>query len=81
MSLDIIKTLEKGQNRFDLCHQAFKAIRMMHNPGNRVPDTTRDVFQRLSAAEGPAVPVVSNAARQEELEVAPEAAVIEPPVD
>lgn len=81
MSLDIIKTLEKGQNRFDLCHQAFKAIRMMHNPGDRVPDTTRDVLQRLSGTEGRAVPVAPKGSPQEELEVAPEAVVIEPSAD
>lgn len=51
MRPDIVKTLETGQNRFELCHQAFKAIRKLHNPGNRIQDTTTTAFQRLFRAE------------------------------
>ena len=51
MRSDIVKTLETGQNRFELCHQAFKAIRKLHNPGNRIQDTTNTAFQRLFRAE------------------------------
>jgi hypothetical protein len=51
MRSDIVKTLETGQNRFELCHQAFKAIRKLHNPGNRIQDTASTAFQRLFHAE------------------------------
>jgi hypothetical protein len=44
---NIIKALDTGQNRFELCHQAFKAVRKLHNPGNRIQDTTNDALQRL----------------------------------
>ena len=44
----IFKNLEAGQNRFELCHQAFKAVRMLHNPGNRIQDTTFDALHRLA---------------------------------
>jgi hypothetical protein len=47
---NIIKTLDTGQNRFELCHQVFKAIHKLHKPGNRIQDTTNDVLQRLSGA-------------------------------
>jgi hypothetical protein len=40
-------TLPLGQNRYELCHRAFKAIRRMHRPGNRIQDTTNDVLRRL----------------------------------
>ena len=47
---NIVKTLDTGQNRFELCHQVFKAIHKLHKPGNRVQDTTNDALQRLSGA-------------------------------
>jgi len=47
----VLKNLDTGQNRFELCHQAFKAIRKLHNPGNRIQDTAKDALQRLAAAE------------------------------
>jgi len=47
---NIIKTLDTGQNRFELCHQVFKAIHKLHKPGNRIQDTTNDALQRLSGA-------------------------------
>jgi hypothetical protein len=36
-----------GQNRYELCHRAFKAIRRMHHPGNRIQDTTNMVLRQL----------------------------------
>lgn len=44
----IFQKLEAGQNRFELCHQAFKVVRMLHNPGNRIQDTTNDALHRLA---------------------------------
>ena len=46
----IVKTFDSGQNRFELCHQTFKAIRKLHNPGHRIQDTTNDALQRLAGA-------------------------------
>jgi len=51
MLLDIIKTLETGQGRFELCHQVFKAIRVLHKPGNRIQDTAYDALRRLAGEE------------------------------
>lgn len=41
----------KNQNRFVLCHQAFKAIRLLHKNKTRIEDTANDVLVRLAAAE------------------------------
>jgi hypothetical protein len=53
----IVKTFEMGQNRFELCHQTFKAVRKLHNPGHRIQDTTNDALQRLAGVATPAEPV------------------------
>jgi len=37
----------KTFGRFQLCNVAAKATRKLHVPGNRVQDTTNDVFRRL----------------------------------
>ena len=39
------------KNRFELCHQVFKIVRLLHKPGNRVQDTATDALQRLADAE------------------------------
>ena len=44
----IVKTFDMGQNRFELCHQTFKAVRKLHNPGHRIQDTTNDALKRLA---------------------------------
>jgi hypothetical protein len=41
----------KNQNRFVLCHQAFKAIRLLHKNNTRIEDTANDALVRLAAAE------------------------------
>jgi hypothetical protein len=41
----------KNQNRFVLCHQAFKAIRLLHRNKTRIEDTANDALQRLAGAE------------------------------
>ena len=50
----IVKNFDTGQNRFELCHQTFKAIRKLHNPGHRIQDTTNDALQRLAGARAAA---------------------------
>ena len=58
----IVKTFDQGQNRFELCHQTFKAVRKLHNPGHRIQDTTNDALQRLAQVN---VPDVLDAEKQE----------------
>lgn len=43
----IVKTFDMGQNRFELCHQTFKAVRKLHNPGHRIQDTTNSALDIL----------------------------------
>jgi hypothetical protein len=45
---NIVKTLDTGQNRFALCHQAFKAIRKLHKPNDRIQDTATEALKRLA---------------------------------
>jgi hypothetical protein len=76
-SNSIIKTLDTGQNRFELCHQVFKAIRMLHFPGSRVQDTVTDALQRLAGAGRQEVSIVPENASEAALEVRQEQAAIE----
>ena len=69
MHSDIVKTLETGQNRFELCQQAFKAIRKLHHPGNRIQDTASTAFQRLFRTEGQEVSVDTKNGNAAALEV------------
>jgi hypothetical protein len=48
----MVEAFDSGQNRFELCHQTFKAIRKLHNPGHQ--DTTKDALQRLASARAAA---------------------------
>jgi len=41
----------KNQNRFVLCHQAFKAIRLFHKNNTRIEDTTNDALMRLAGMD------------------------------
>ena len=50
-SSTIVKALYTGQNRFELCHVLFKAIRTLHRPGDRIQDTTNDILRCLAGAE------------------------------
>lgn len=72
----IFKNLEAGQNRFVLCHQAFKAVRMLHNPGNRIQDTTNDALHRLADIVPEAAPANVGA-----INSAPEQVVIGPLIE
>lgn len=47
----IVKSLDSGQSRFALCHQAFNAIHKLHNSVNRIQDRADDALQRLAGAE------------------------------
>lgn len=78
-SNSISKSLDRGQNRFELCHQAFKAIRKLHNPGNRVQDTTNDALQRLAGAERPPAEQTAHVSEAAVVEVKQESSAMESP--
>jgi hypothetical protein len=48
----IVLAALQTQNRFTLCHLAFKSIRKLHKPSTRIQDTANDVLQRLAGVEG-----------------------------
>jgi hypothetical protein len=41
----------KNQSRFVLCHQAFKAIRLLHKNNTRIEDTANDALMKLASTE------------------------------
>jgi hypothetical protein len=51
MRSDIVFDALATKNRFVLCHEAFKAIRLLHKRNTRIEDTTNDALIRLSDAE------------------------------
>ena len=51
MRSDIVFDALATKNRFELCHQAFKAIRMLHKNNTRIEDTANDALMRLAGAE------------------------------
>ncbi len=48
MRSEVVFEALRTTSRYTLCHLAFKAIRKLHNPSNRIQDTANDVFQRLA---------------------------------
>jgi hypothetical protein len=68
MRSDIVFDALRTKNRFTLCHEAFKAVRMLHKNNTRIEDTTNDAFMRLAGAT-----------RQEELVELEDAAAPAPP--
>ena len=52
MRAHIVLAALQTQNRFALCHLAFKSIRKLHKPSTRIQDTANDVLQRLAGMEG-----------------------------
>jgi hypothetical protein len=51
MRSDIVFDALRTKNRFTLCHEAFKAVRLLHKDNTRIEDTTNDAFMRLAASE------------------------------
>jgi hypothetical protein len=51
MRAHIVFAALQTQNRFALCHLAFKSIRKLHKPSTRIQDTANDVLQRLAGVE------------------------------
>ncbi len=51
MRAHIVFAALQTQNRFALCHLAFKSIRKLHKPSTRIQDTANDVLQRIAGIE------------------------------
>jgi hypothetical protein len=51
MRSDIVFDALQTKNRFVLCHEAFKAIRLLHKSNTRIEDTTNDALMRLAGTE------------------------------
>lgn len=51
MRSDIVFNALASKNRFVLCHEAFKAVRLLHKSNTRIEDTTNDALMRLAGAE------------------------------
>jgi hypothetical protein len=51
MRSDIVFDALQSKNRFVLCHEAFKAIRLLHKSNTRIEDTANDALMRLAATE------------------------------
>jgi hypothetical protein len=83
---NIVKTLDTGQNRFELCHQVFKAIRKLHKPNDRIQDTATDALKRLAGVAQRDAQIGLEAAKdtaglevkQEPLAIAPQAEASRP---
>ena len=48
MRSDIVFDALRTKNRFALCHEAFKAVRLLHKENTRIADTTNDALARLA---------------------------------
>ena len=51
MRSDLVFDALQTKNRFALCHEAFKAIRLLHKNNTRVEDTTNHALQRLAGIQ------------------------------
>jgi len=51
MRSEIVFDALHTKNRFILCHEAFKAIRLLHKSNTRIEDTTNDALMRLAGTE------------------------------
>ena len=51
MRSDIVFEALQSKNRFVLCHEAFKAVRLLHKSNTRIEDTTNDALRRIAGAE------------------------------
>jgi hypothetical protein len=53
MRSDIVFNALQTKNRFELCHEAFKAVRRLHKAKTRIADTTNDALARLAGINPP----------------------------
>jgi hypothetical protein len=68
MRSDIVFEALQTKNRFVLCHEAFKAIRLLHKSNTRIEDTTNDALMRLAGTEQQAGLIKPEDAVAQELE-------------
>jgi hypothetical protein len=71
MRSDIVFDALQTKNRFELCHQAFKAIRLLHKNNTRIEDTANDVLMRIADTSQPEVLVKQTDAVTLSLEPSP----------
>jgi hypothetical protein len=62
MRSDIVFDALQTKNRFVLCHEAFKAVRLLHKSNTRIEDTTNDALVRLAGVEPQEISVRPEAA-------------------
>jgi hypothetical protein len=51
MRSDIVFNALQTNNRFELCHQTFKAIRLLHKNNTRIEDTANTVLMHIAGSE------------------------------
>ena len=51
MRSDLVFNALQSKNRFVLCHETFKAVRLLHKANTRIEDTTNDAILRIAGAE------------------------------
>jgi hypothetical protein len=51
MRSDIVFDALATKNRYVLCHEAFRAIRLLHKSNTRIEDTTNNALQRLAGKQ------------------------------
>jgi hypothetical protein len=57
MRSEIVFDALNTKNRFILCHEAFKAIRLLHKSNTRIEDTANDALIRLAGTEPQVIPI------------------------
>ena len=58
MRSDIVFNALQTKNRFELCHEAFKAVRLLHKAKTRIQDTTNDALARLAGTKLPETVII-----------------------
>ena len=51
MRSDLVFDALQTKNRFALCHEAFRAIRLLHKSKNRIEDTANNALQLLAGVQ------------------------------
>jgi hypothetical protein len=81
MRSDLVFDALQTKNRFALCHEAFKAVRLLHKNNTRVEDTTNNALQRLAGVQRHECLGIPENADEAELKVTPEPVAIESPAE
>ncbi len=81
MRSDLVFDALQTKNRFALCHEAFKAIRLLHKSNTRVEDTTNNALQRLAGVQRHECLDIPEIADEAGVKVTPEQVAIESPAE